>query len=231
MGDVKIKRFAAVLAVCVALGSTATLAWAAIPDSAGVIHGCRNTLLRSVTVIDSATQSCPAGTTTLNWNQTGPQGPIGASGTAGVAGSQGSPGAPGTVGPTGPAGAQGPTGPVGPDVLPYVFLVPGLHDTRGPAVALNPGEVKTINRTCGTAQYVGDVPNAVNVGGGYRIVDAQGNTIFADISVSSAGSVPSFIGDTNGPNPWPPYEVTLRNNEDHAIFVIVYAECLSKLFG
>lgn len=61
-------------------------AYAAIPDSAGVIHGCRNNLLHTVTVVDAPSQTCPAGTTALNWNQTGPQGPAGPQGTVGATG-------------------------------------------------------------------------------------------------------------------------------------------------
>lgn len=86
---------------------TAAVVWggvsfASIPDGSGVIHGCFQTKgkAHSLKVIDSAvTPNCPAGFTSLNWNQTGPQGP------------QGATGATGSQGPTGATGPQGPQGP------------------------------------------------------------------------------------------------------------------------
>jgi hypothetical protein len=87
----------AAVGACALLGSA--VAWASIPDSAGVIHGCRKTSDGSVRVIDTAvTQNCPNGFVSMNWNQTGPQGPTGP---AGATGAQGA---------TGPAGPQGPAG-------------------------------------------------------------------------------------------------------------------------
>ena len=77
------------LALTVALGG---VAYSAIPDPMGVIHGCYlNGMSRTLRVIDS-TESCLGSETALNWSQQGPAGP---------------------AGPTGPAGAQGPEGPPG----------------------------------------------------------------------------------------------------------------------
>jgi hypothetical protein len=97
------------IALFVALGGAA---YAAIPDSGGVIHGCYGPPgsggVHPLYVIDtSSTPSCPAGSTPftpLNWNATGPPGPQGAQGQQGPAG------APGTnASPTEPdlAGAKG----------------------------------------------------------------------------------------------------------------------------
>jgi hypothetical protein len=61
----------------------AGVAFATIPDSGGVIHGCYVTSANphKLKVIDSAiTPNCPAGYTGLNWNQTGPPGPTGPAG-------------------------------------------------------------------------------------------------------------------------------------------------------
>jgi hypothetical protein len=66
-------------------------ALASIPDGSGVIHGCYSVKGGALSVIDSATKTCPRGTTALDWSQTGPQGPQGP---------QGSPG-PSTAGPSG----------------------------------------------------------------------------------------------------------------------------------
>jgi hypothetical protein len=80
----------AIAALVVALGG---VAYATIPDSKGVIHGCYDSG-GNLKVIDTSTvQSCPAkGYKSLDWNRTGPQGPAGSKG---------------DTGPTGPAGAPG----------------------------------------------------------------------------------------------------------------------------
>lgn len=68
--------------VCAILFSS--VAYASVPDSNGVIHGCRNNILHTITVRDDASQpKCPAGTTSLDWNQTGPAGPQGPKGDKG----------------------------------------------------------------------------------------------------------------------------------------------------
>ena len=81
------------------------VAYATIPDSGGVIHGCyaKNGSLR---VVDTAAgEACSSKETALTWNQTGPQGPPGP---------QGAEGPQGPAGPSGPAGPQGRLGPTGP---------------------------------------------------------------------------------------------------------------------
>jgi hypothetical protein len=87
------------------------VAYAAIPDASGVIHGCyklSNPAKGAVVVIDSeAGETCPSGTAPLNWNQTGPQGP---------------------AGPQGPTGPQGPEGPAGPALSPTITVV-GIEET------------------------------------------------------------------------------------------------------
>ena len=76
------------LALTVALGG---VAYSAIPDPMGVIHGCYlNGMSRTLRVIDS-TESCNTGETALNWSQ---QGPAGATGPAGAQGPEGPPGQP-----------------------------------------------------------------------------------------------------------------------------------------
>ena len=81
-------RLIALVAVVVGLAAGG-IAYAAIPDATGVIHGCyaKDGALR---VIDSSSQSCDTKReTALNWNQAGARGP---------------------TGPAGPAGAPGPSG-------------------------------------------------------------------------------------------------------------------------
>lgn len=89
----------AFVAVALVIGGTA---YASIPDSAGVIHGCYVTGTGQLRVYDSestTSKKCASNERSLSWNQQGPAGPTGPSGPAG---------------PTGPAGPAGPTGPTGP---------------------------------------------------------------------------------------------------------------------
>jgi hypothetical protein len=52
--------------------------WASIPDTNGVIHGCRRTTDGDLRVIDTAVKtSCPSGYRALNWNQAGRPGTSG----------------------------------------------------------------------------------------------------------------------------------------------------------
>jgi hypothetical protein len=88
-------RIAGIAAAVVLIGA-GTVAYAAIPDSAGVVHGCYNKggLLQdkgALRVVDSG-ERCRGNETAMTWSQTGPQGP---------------------AGPVGAAGAKGDTGPAG----------------------------------------------------------------------------------------------------------------------
>jgi hypothetical protein len=87
-----------IIALVLALGG---VAWAAIPDGSGMIHGCYNTKGGQLSVIDTATgQTCGASQTALNFNQTGPPG---RQGIQGVKGDQGIQGVKGDTGATGPS--------------------------------------------------------------------------------------------------------------------------------
>ena len=100
-----------VLAVTVVVALTAAgVAFATIPDSSGVIHGCYTKSGGSLRVIDASVTSCKSGETELDWNVQGPAGP------------KGDTGPPGPAGPTGPAGQTGPQGPQGPAGTPATAL-------------------------------------------------------------------------------------------------------------
>jgi hypothetical protein len=61
------------LAVVLGLAAAAGIAYASIPDSSGVIHGCYKTVGGALRVIDTqAGEKCLSAETPLNWNQTGP---------------------------------------------------------------------------------------------------------------------------------------------------------------
>jgi hypothetical protein len=104
---------------------------ASVPDAAGVIHSCYDTTNGKVSILDSATASCPMHTTALNWNQTGPQGPRGLTGPQGATGQTGAQGIQGIQGDQGPKGDTGATGPAGASDL-YITRESGsLNATSG----------------------------------------------------------------------------------------------------
>ena len=62
----------------IVLAIAAGVAYAAIPDSGGVIHGCYNTNNGQLRVIDpDAGDKCKTPESALSWSQTGPAGPTG----------------------------------------------------------------------------------------------------------------------------------------------------------
>jgi hypothetical protein len=67
---------ALVVGVGVAVGG---IAYASIPDSDGLIHGCYNKTNGALRVIDTSGKGCSAAEKPLNWNQTGPTGAAGLS--------------------------------------------------------------------------------------------------------------------------------------------------------
>jgi hypothetical protein len=105
------------------LAVAAGVAYAAIPDSGGVIHGCYNRSNGQLRVIDpGAGESCKTPESVLDWNQTGP---AGAAGPAGPPGPAGPAGPAGSIGPAGATGATGATGPAGPSGATFVRVNAG----------------------------------------------------------------------------------------------------------
>lgn len=110
-------RIAGISAAVVLIGA-GTVAYAAIPDPAGVVHGCYNKggLLQdkgALRVVDEG-EKCRSTELAMTWNQTGPQGPVGPVGPTGPTGATGATGSAGAAGPKGDAGAAGPKGDTGP---------------------------------------------------------------------------------------------------------------------
>ncbi len=89
------------------------VAWAAIPDAGGVIHGCHKKNNGQLRLADTAAD-CNASELAVQWSQTGPQGPPGLKGDQGDQGIQGIPGDKGEPGPQGLQGLPGDQGPQGP---------------------------------------------------------------------------------------------------------------------
>ena len=77
-------------ALAVVVVAAVSMAYASIPDSAGVIHGCYLKINGQLRVIDTAVSSCTPSETLLQWSQTGPQGPEGPQGPPGPEGPSGS---------------------------------------------------------------------------------------------------------------------------------------------
>src|SRR2546426_104166 len=84
-------------ALVVAIGG---VAFAAIPDSGGTIHGCYSNSNGNLRIVESSA-GCRSNENAISWNQQGPSG------------SPGEPGALGPTGPTGPRGERGASGPTG----------------------------------------------------------------------------------------------------------------------
>jgi len=118
-------------------------AYAAVPDSSGVIHACYNKETGRLRVTDSQNHKikvCAPNESALNWNQAGQKGDRGATGLQGIQGPKGDAGAQGIQGPKGDPGAQGIQGPKGD---PGVKGDPGAQGMQGlkgdPGVKGDPG--------------------------------------------------------------------------------------------
>jgi hypothetical protein len=89
------------------------VAYATIPDEAGVINGCYRTSLDDqrgqLRVVDDPA-SCRSNEVAIHWNQKGTQGIQGIQGETGATGPQGPKGDKGDTGETGPAGTNGTNG-------------------------------------------------------------------------------------------------------------------------
>jgi hypothetical protein len=97
------KRKIAAVAAGIAAVAAGSVAFAAIPDGNGVIHGCYgkpgSARPGAVRVIDTGNgEACTSNQSPLNWNQPGPTGPTGAKGDKGDTGDAGQPG-PATLAP------------------------------------------------------------------------------------------------------------------------------------
>ncbi len=125
MSKVHPRRLGTVVAATLAVVLAGAAASAAtILGHSGVIHGCYSNFSGALQVINTANGAkCPRRTTSLNWNQTGPQGPAGTNGASGPQG---------PVGPQGPAGTSGPAGSPGPAGPGYEFTA--STGTTGPTL-------------------------------------------------------------------------------------------------
>jgi collagen triple helix repeat protein len=108
----------------------ATVAFAQIPDSSGVIHACYHTSNGAIRVVEDVSE-CSGSEAGLDWFQAGAAGSEGPRGPPGPAGADGTDGAPGADGPAGPQGPQGPAGVDGADGAPGPPGPPGADGADG----------------------------------------------------------------------------------------------------
>ena len=183
----------AFVAVALVMGGTA---FASIPDSAGVIHGCYVTGTGQLRVYDSesfTSKKCAPNEKSLNWNQQGPAGPAGPAGSAGP------------TGPAGPAGPTGPQGPAGTSGAAHAYFATDSNEVDG-ASSHNIGVLSNLpagtylvwadveayavfdNSSIGIALLNGDQNQDLNPSGGVRLaIDGNGESV----AISGAATVTS----------------------------------------
>jgi hypothetical protein len=152
------------IVVAVVAAASAGAAYATIPGSDGVIHGCYAKSGGAVRVIDASVTNCKSGETSLNWDQHGQPGP------EGPRGEQGPPGPQGEQGPPGPQGEQGPR---------------GDDSTKTASAAINPDGSPQASTDDFTSERLGD--------GHYRITFAPGTFASVPNIVVMPVGQPSWI--------------------------------------
>jgi hypothetical protein len=181
-----------------AIAIVASVAYATIPNSGGVINACYARSGGTLRVIDASVTTCKQGETALAWNVQGQQGPIGPAGPIGPPGPQGAQGVGGAAGPQGPQGPQGAQGAQGPagglagyEIVRVDFTIPS-----------GSGSSYTIPAICPTGKVV--------VGGGF-IADVEAvNELWA-----------SYPQQTDR------WVVVANQDEDVDVFVQVSAICVN----
>jgi tail collar domain/collagen triple helix repeat protein len=177
-----IRQIAVVAGLAVLALGAAGIAYATIPDAAGVMNGCYRTSLDDqkgqLRIVDDPA-SCRSNEARIQWNQKGPKGDTGATGPQGPQGPKGDTGDPGPQGPAGPAGATGDPGAAGPqgpqgdegDAGP-----PGPAGPAGPAGP--PGPAGTGDPIGVVVPYAGSTPPT-----GWLVADgsAVSRTTYADL--------------------------------------------------
>ena len=160
-----------VLGVGVAVGG---IAYASIPDSNGVIHGCYVKTSGKLRVIDSGGKGCDPSEKPLNWSQTGPTG---------------------LTGPTGSTGATGATGPSdGWDGLPSGTVPTGgsFVTLTGGATGITPGSYLTSGHVVWAPLAAGDASLQcfLSTSGGSATVSSLAGRGNGNASAAGGGSLP-----------------------------------------
>lgn len=156
------RKFALVLTGVIAALALGSIAWAAIPDGAGVVHGCYDKGSGQLRVTDTQTnvpKSCTVKEAALDWNVRGPQG------------------MPGPQGPAGPAGAPGA------DPTADAFVGRFGEDVGNAAAATgSPCTLGQVLLTASTLKTAGGVP-----ANGQLLPIAQNTALFALLGTTYGG--------------------------------------------
>jgi hypothetical protein len=164
---------AAVLFAALVVGG---VAYATIPDSGGVIHGCYTKSGGTLRVIDASVTNCKTNEVSLNWSQQGVRGP---------------PGAPGAPGPPGQTGPPGPTGP-GVDLT-------GIYRVNSAIVHVAASFLGTVNADCNNGDVAVGGNYGVNGGSNFSVYFDGTHIIPANIGSTTltAGYYSTTINNSN----------------------------------
>jgi hypothetical protein len=145
------------------------IAYAAIPDGSGVIHGCYQKNQGALRVIDTGTtQTCSSSETPLTWSQTGPQGQ---------------------------PGQQGPPGPTGPsDVWSVDGYDAGFKNLAPFNTSVDLATTPTLPAGSYFVQAETEAENALSVTTDYAcdLVDSA-NNVYQDTRVTGPSTVTNWV--------------------------------------
>jgi hypothetical protein len=196
--------------VVLALGLAAGgIAYASIPDSNGVIHGCYQRNSGAFHVIGTNPTvgggACASNETAVDWGQGGSPGASGPSGPSGPAGTAGSGGASGPSGPSGPTGTAGPTSYAIGGTTATVDGTTVISHTitaaeAGLTILINPFTVQDANPMSGGWTVAGCslTINGVSTGGADVVVQDTHENVFDTGSATNLNRLTLATGDVVG---------------------------------
>ena len=191
----RVTRRRVVLFVAALTALAASVAYAAIPSSDGVISGCRDVKTGALRVIDAeAGETCGGKETALNWNRTGPQGPPGETGPAGPAGSAAAYARINADGTVAPDFAHGITNANVSHPAPGIYCLRGLGFQPRAAVATGPATI----RPDGSGGFL---PNDwdTNVTASLLLANGGAFFVFCDTAVGpDQATVRIYVSNPNG---------------------------------
>ncbi|MFZ2056781.1 MAG: hypothetical protein WAV54_05185 [Acidimicrobiales bacterium] len=213
--DSHVALIAALVAAFVVAGATfGAVQIAGATGTSVTYHAC---LLKGVlSKVGTATPRCPAGSTVIYWNSTGPQGARGPQGFKGATGARGLTGATGATGARGLTGATGATGATGPQ---------GFKGATGAQGPQGPAGIAGLD-------YVYD--NAVTVPGNSRetisIPCSSGIAVSGGVNAEESYSVGEVWMESSYPSDFvsgnaEAWTIQLYNDSDYSIGPVFWVVC------